>query len=84
MFYFGKTDMNNEPGPEKVMDTAFAYATTRVLVSGVDLEVFTHIANGNHTVADIAKAADAGFCDISVLDLPGPSPLIVAGKVHTI
>jgi hypothetical protein len=30
------------------METSFAYATTRVLVSGVDLEVFTQIANGNH------------------------------------
>ncbi len=53
-----KTD-TNEPNPEKIMETAFAYAATRVLVSGVDLEVFTHIANGNHTSEDIAKAAKA-------------------------
>ncbi len=53
-----KTD-KNEPNPGKIMETAFAYAATRVLVSGVDLELFTHIANGNHTAADIAQAAKA-------------------------
>lgn len=53
------TKTDNEPNPGKIMETAFAYAATRVLVSGVDLEVFTHIANGNHTSGDIAKAAKA-------------------------
>lgn len=62
-----KTDTNNEPNPEKIMETSFAYAATRVLVSGVDLEVFTHIANGNHTAADIAKAADASQRGIEIL-----------------
>ncbi len=54
-----KTNINNEPSPEKIMQTSFGYAATRVLVTGVDLEVFTHIANGNNTAADIAKAAKA-------------------------
>lgn len=49
------------------METSFAYAATRVLVSGVDLEVFTHIANGNHTAADIAKAAKASQRGIEIL-----------------
>ncbi len=61
-----KTD-TNEPNPEKIMETAFAYAATRVLVSGVDLEVFTHIANGNHTSEDIAKAANASHRGIVIL-----------------
>ncbi|MCZ7406743.1 MAG: hypothetical protein O8C67_17695, partial [Candidatus Methanoperedens sp.] len=61
-----KTD-NSEPNPEKIMETAFAYAATRVLVAGVDLEVFTHIANGNHTAAEIAKAADASQRGIEIL-----------------
>jgi hypothetical protein len=30
-----KTDINNEPSPEKIMETSFGYATTRVLVTGV-------------------------------------------------
>lgn len=62
-----KTDINNEPNPEKIMETAFAYAATRVLVSGVDLEIFTHIANGNHTSEDIAKAAKASPRGIGIL-----------------
>jgi len=62
-----KTDINNELSPEKIMETSFGYAATRVLVTGVDLEVFTHIANGNHTAADIAKAADASQRGIEVL-----------------
>src|SRR5665811_1668502 len=62
-----KTDIHNEPSPEKIMETTFAYAATRVLVAGVDLEVFTHIANGNHTAADIAKAADASQRGIEIL-----------------
>ncbi len=53
------TKTDNEPNPGKIMETAFAYTATRVLVSGVDLEVFTHIANGNQTSKDIAKAAKA-------------------------
>jgi ubiquinone/menaquinone biosynthesis C-methylase UbiE len=69
-----KTDIHNEPSPEKIMETTFAYAATRVLVAGVDLEVFTHIANGNHTAADIAKAADASQRGIEIL-LNSPASL---------
>jgi hypothetical protein len=62
-----KKDINAEPSLEKIMETSFAHAATRVLVAGVDLEVFTHIANGNHTAADIAKAADASQRGIEIL-----------------
>ncbi|VVB97352.1 Ubiquinone/menaquinone biosynthesis C-methyltransferase UbiE [uncultured archaeon] len=61
-----KTD-TNEPNPGKIMETSFAYAASRVLISGVDLEVFTHIANGNHTAAEIAKAAKASQRGIEIL-----------------
>ncbi len=57
----------DEPNSGKIMETAFAYAATRVLMSGVDLEVFTHIANGNNTAADIAKAAESSERGIEIL-----------------
>jgi len=38
-----------------------------VLISGIDLEVFTHIASGNRTAADIAKAASSGERGIGIL-----------------
>lgn len=51
--------VNVEPTPEKIFETTFAFAPTRVLVTGIDLEVFTRIADGYHTAANIAKAAQA-------------------------
>jgi len=48
-----------EPNPGKIFETAFAFTTTRVLIAAIDLELFTHIASGNNTVAEIAKAASA-------------------------
>ena len=53
-----KTNMDNEePNPGKIFETTFAFTTTRVLITAIDLELFTHIARGNHTVVEIAKAA---------------------------
>ncbi|MCK4797889.1 MAG: methyltransferase type 12, partial [Spirochaetes bacterium] len=55
-----KTEKNEqETTPEKIFEISFSFAPNRVLVAGVDLEVFTHIANGNHTAGEIAKAASA-------------------------
>jgi ubiquinone/menaquinone biosynthesis C-methylase UbiE len=46
-------------GPEALMQLSFAHATSRILASGVQLDVFSHIAGGKKTVAEIARAAGA-------------------------
>jgi 2-polyprenyl-3-methyl-5-hydroxy-6-metoxy-1,4-benzoquinol methylase len=50
---------NEELNPGKIFETCFAFAPSRILLSGVELEVFTHITNGNNTSAEIANAANA-------------------------
>lgn len=63
-----KTDNNSEePNPEKIFETFFAFASTRVLVTGIDLEVFTLIAGGCHTAAEIAEAASSSARGIEIL-----------------
>lgn len=63
-----KTNSNDEePTPEKIFETFFAFASTRVLVTGIDLEVFTHIANGCHTSAEIAKTASSSERGMEIL-----------------
>lgn len=42
--------------PEKIVLDTFAFAQTRVLSTAVDLELFTHIANGKKSVTDLAQA----------------------------
>lgn len=61
-----KTD-NGEVNPGKIFDTCFAFATSRILLSGVELEIFTHIANGHRTMLDIARAAQADSRGIEAL-----------------
>jgi ubiquinone/menaquinone biosynthesis C-methylase UbiE len=64
----GKTNTNGEgPTPEKIFETFFAFASTRVFVTGIDLEVFTHIANGRHTSVEIAKAASSSPRGMEIL-----------------
>ncbi len=53
-----KTENNNET-PQKIFETAFGFMATRVLVTGVDLGIFTCIANGNHTTDEISRATSA-------------------------
>ena len=48
-----------QPNPGKIFETTFAFTTTRVLVAAVDIGLFTHIASGHRTVADIAEKAGA-------------------------
>jgi SAM-dependent methyltransferase len=63
-----KTNENKRDiSPEKIFETCFAFAPSRVLVAGVDLEVFTHIANGNRTAEEIAKAAHTDTRGIEIL-----------------
>ena len=57
----------NEPDPGKIFETAFAFTTTRILLTAVDLEVFTHISKGLHRVSDIAKASSASVRGMEIL-----------------
>ncbi len=45
--------------PGKIFETCFAFAPSRILLTGVELEVFTHIANGHNTSKEIANVANA-------------------------
>jgi ubiquinone/menaquinone biosynthesis C-methylase UbiE len=50
--------MNNKKvSPEKILEINWDYAKTSVLAAGVELGVFTQIASGKKTVAQISKAA---------------------------
>ncbi len=57
----------NEVTPEKIFETYFAHISTGVLVTGIDLEVYTHIKNGHSTVVEIAKAAEASPRGMEIL-----------------
>ena len=62
-----KTNTIEEPNPGKIFETTFAFTTTRVLVAAVDIGLFTHIASGHHTVADIAKKAGASERGVEII-----------------
>jgi hypothetical protein len=55
----GSIQENEGQNPGKIFETCFAFAPSRVLLTGVELEIFTDIANGNFTAPDIAKATGA-------------------------
>ena len=46
-------------GPQRLQQMHFSFTTERVLSSAVRLDVFSHIASGKHTVAEIAAAASS-------------------------
>lgn len=54
-------------GPEQLLQMSFSFAPSRVLSSAVQLDVFSHIAAGNRTAAEIAKAAEASERGMSML-----------------
>ena len=63
-----KTNMNTQQlTPEKITQTTFAFMPARVLATAVDLEVFTHIAGGNHTSEDIARASKSSCRGTEIL-----------------
>jgi hypothetical protein len=63
----GSIQENEEQNPGKIFETYFAFASSRVLLTGVDLEIFTHISNGHFTAPDIAKAVGASPRGIGIL-----------------
>jgi hypothetical protein len=60
-------DEKKEVTPEKIFQTYFAHIQTGVLVTSVDLEVYTHINNGHSTAIEIAKAAKASPRGMEIL-----------------
>ena len=50
---------NSQLTPDPLMQMAFSFAPARVLSAGVQLQVFSHVAAGHTTPADIARAAAA-------------------------
>ena len=52
-----------KPGPPpdalKIFETARAYQLSYIMRAAVELDVFTTIAKGSHTVAEIARACQA-------------------------
>jgi len=46
----------HQPTPERIFSTVQAYHNAFVLKAGIELDVFTAIAKGNHTAAEIGRA----------------------------
>ena len=45
--------------PQQITDLLWSARSAMALISGIDLEIFTHIANGKRTASQIAQAASA-------------------------
>jgi len=45
--------------PNPIMEAVFAFGRTQVLVSAVELDLFTHIENGQHSAAELARVTQA-------------------------
>src|ERR1044072_3779626 len=61
------TPSAKQPSPQLFFQTINAYQQTEALKAAIDLEVFTAIAEGNTTAADIAKRCKASEKGIRVL-----------------
>jgi 2-polyprenyl-3-methyl-5-hydroxy-6-metoxy-1,4-benzoquinol methylase len=66
------------PNPLKIFETARAYQLTYILRAAVELDLFTAMAQGSHTVAELARACQASergvriLCDsLTVMELLG-------------
>jgi 2-polyprenyl-3-methyl-5-hydroxy-6-metoxy-1,4-benzoquinol methylase len=55
------------PNPAALFEAARGYQDSYVLKAGVDLDIFTAIAQGSHTAAEIAKAAGASARGVRIL-----------------
>ncbi len=45
--------------PNRILDMGWDFARSRTLATGIELNIFTHIANGKRTVKNIAYAAES-------------------------
>jgi len=55
------------PNPLKIFEAARAYQLSYILRAAVELEVFTAIAKGSHTAAELAKACQASERGVRIL-----------------
>ena len=53
------TPASQQPSPQLFFQTMNAHQRTEALKAGIELEVFTAIAEGNTTAAEIAKRCQA-------------------------
>lgn len=60
-------ELNKELNPGKIFETCFAFAPSRILLAGVELEVFTNIYNGHTTSKEIANASSANQRGMEIL-----------------
>src|SRR5689334_5358963 len=54
-----RSEKQKEPTPERILQDLWAARNAQVLVAGVELDLFTHIAAGNHSAKLIARASKA-------------------------
>jgi len=47
---------HHELSPGKIILDTFAFARTRILITAIDLEIFTHISKGKKTLPELAQA----------------------------
>ena len=48
----------HEMSPGKIILDTFAFARTRILVTAIDLEIFTHISKGKKTLPELAQVTE--------------------------
>jgi len=57
----------HQPNPESIFNALTAYQQTMALTGAIDLEIFTHIADGALTVKDIAQRSKASERGVRIL-----------------
>jgi 2-polyprenyl-3-methyl-5-hydroxy-6-metoxy-1,4-benzoquinol methylase len=55
------------PSPALFFDTINAHARTEALRAGIELDLFTHVADGKHTAAELAQACQAAPRGVRIL-----------------
>jgi ubiquinone/menaquinone biosynthesis C-methylase UbiE len=65
----GKNNMTSKGAvtPNRILDMGWNFARSRALATGVELNVFTHIADGKNTAGEIAVAADSNLKGMEML-----------------
>lgn len=61
------TEPQHGPDPAFLMSLSFSFANQQILRTAVELDLFTQIDNGDHTVAELAKACSASERGIRML-----------------
>src|SRR5262245_54228092 len=59
--------LSSQPNPSRIFAALSGYQLTLAIKSAVELDVFTHIADGANTVGEVARRADASEKGIRIL-----------------